>query len=71
MILVEFSPTQQCFHVDDIERSLKANYEMFRKRPQDESDWYIPIFKCETREEASIFCNTHRHLLKKVTYGPL
>lgn len=47
--VLEWSPSQQCFHIQLLEAALESNQRRFSSKPQDMFDW-IPMFIGTYRE---------------------
>jgi hypothetical protein len=49
MFVLEWSPSQQCFHIQLLDVALDANRRRFSAKPQDMYDW-VPMFVGTYRE---------------------
>jgi hypothetical protein len=53
--VVEYSPEQECFHIETVKEYLETNYEIFLTGINGAS--YIMLSYFNTIEEAQAFCN--------------
>jgi hypothetical protein len=61
--VLEWSPSQQCFHIQLLDVALEANRRRFSAKPQDMYDW-VPMF-IGTYRECEIVATTNQHKLDK------
>lgn len=58
--VLEWSPSQQCFHIQLLDEALESNRRRFNAKPQDLFDW-IPMFIGTYREcEIVADCNVRK-----------
>ena len=61
MYTVEYSPSQRCMHLDELDRVIEINLRKFITKQ--ENDWMlIGVFK--TEKEASEFCTKATNLIR-------
>jgi len=60
MYVVEYSPTQGCFHIDTLDRILELNRSAVQ---QGKNPGYLPLALCNSNEEAKAFAAQWERLL--------
>jgi hypothetical protein len=63
MFVLEWSPSQRCFHIQLLDEALESNRRRFSTKPHDMFDW-IPMF-IGTYRECEIVAQTNQHKLDK------